>query len=427
MLDQQTLSVSQLNQKIKNKLESDFSNILVKGEISELNLHISGHMYFSIKDNSALLKCIMFNYKSSLNNYTPKIGDAIILNGRTSLYIKNGSFQFYANKIKLDGKGDLWAEFLELKNKLYNKGLFDATFKKAIPKYPERVALITSLSGSVIEDIMDVIKRNSPYVNILVRDTRVQGDEAIKDIIKAIDEIENSILKIDTIIIARGGGSIEDLWCFNSELLAYKIFECKIPIISAIGHETDTSIADYVSDQRAGTPSIAAKLVAVSVNDCNVLIDEIQNRIDHIFKFKFQRYTNWLDNMNQRHGLLKINYILSNYYEKLVNIKHRINFNTLRNKVYLKKERFMNLSNNIESFVFTKLDKQNDKINNLSNYIAAFNPKNIMSRGYSIVYNRNNKIIKTSNQVKLNEELVIELFKDNILVKNIVKPKKKES
>tara|TARA_B110000263_G_C15125182_1_gene426265 strand:- start:364 stop:759 length:396 start_codon:yes stop_codon:yes gene_type:complete len=131
--------------------------------------------------------------------------------------------------------------------------------------------------------------------------------------------------------------------------------------------------------------------------------------------------------MKQRHGLHKINYILSNYYEKLVNIKHRINFNTLRNKVSLKKERFMNLSNNIESFVFTKLDKQNDKINNLSNYIAAFNPKNIMSRGYSIVYNGNNKIIKNSNQVKLNEELVIELFKDNILVKNIVKPKKKES
>jgi exodeoxyribonuclease VII large subunit len=426
MLDQQTLSVSQLNQKIKNKLETDFSNILVKGEISELNLHISGHMYFSIKDNSALLKCIMFNYNKSLNNYTPKIGDAIILNGRTSLYIKNGSFQFYANKIKLDGKGDLWAEFLELKNKLYNEGLFNSEFKKNIPKYPEKVAIITSLSGSVIEDIMDVINRNSPYVNIIVRDTRVQGNDAINDIIKAIHEIETSSIKIDTIIIARGGGSIEDLWCFNSETLAYKIFQCKIPIISAIGHETDTSIADFVSDKRAGTPSIAAKLVAVSVNDCNVLIDEMQNRIDHIFKFKFQRYNNLLDNMKQSHGLHKINYILSNYYEKLVNIKHRINFNTLKNKVSLKKERFINLSSKIESFVFSKFDKQNDNIINISNYISAFNPKKIMKRGYSIVYDKNNKIIKSSNQVKLNDELVIQLFKDNILVKNIVKPKKKE-
>ena len=426
MLDQQTLSVSQLNQKIKNKLETDFSNILVKGEISELNLHISGHMYFSIKDNSALLKCIMFNYKKSLNNYNPKIGDAIILNGSTSLYIKNGSFQFYANKIKLDGKGDLWAEFLELKNKLYNEGLFNSEFKKNIPKYPEKVAIITSLSGSVIEDIMDVINRNSAYVNIIVRDTRVQGNDAINDIIKAIHEIETSSIKIDTIIIARGGGSIEDLWCFNSEALAYKIFQCKIPIISAIGHETDTSIADFVSDQRAGTPSIAAKLVAVSVNDCNVLIDELQNRINHIFKFKFQRYNNLLDSMKQRHGLHKINYILSNYYEKLVNIKHRINFNTLKNKVSLKKERFINLSSKIESFVFSKFDKHNDKIINISNYISAFNPKNIMKRGYSIVYDKNNKIIKSSNQVKLNDELVIQLFEDNILVKNIAKPKKKE-
>jgi exodeoxyribonuclease VII large subunit len=426
MLDQQTLSVSQLNQKIKNKLETDFSNILVKGEISELNLHISGHMYFSIKDNSALLKCIMFNYKKSLNNYNPKIGDAIILNGSTSLYIKNGSFQFYANKIKLDGKGDLWAEFLELKNKLYNEGLFNSEFKKNIPKYPEKVAIITSLSGSVIEDIMDVINRNSPYVNIIVRDTRVQGNDAINDIIKAIHEIETSSIKIDTIIIARGGGSIEDLWCFNSEALAYKIFKCKIPIISAIGHETDTSIADFVSDQRAGTPSIAAKLVAVSVNDCNVLIDEMQNRINHIFKFKFQRYNNLLDNMKQSHGLHKINYILSTYYEKLVNIKHRINFNTLKNKVSLKKERFINLSSKIESFVFSKFDKQNDNIINISNYISAFNPKKIMKRGYSIVYDKNNKIIKSSNQVKLNDELVIQLFEDNILVKNIAKPKKKE-
>ena len=266
-MNQQIFTVSELNNQINNLVESGFPRIIVKGEISGLRPS-NHHMYFSIKDNSASLPCAMWSYKRKLLDFIPKVGDKVLIEGKPSFWIKGGSFKFHAEKISLEGEGDLWAKFQALKKKLYDEGLFDTSFKKELPKYPKKIAVITSITGSVIKDILDVISRNSSYLNVTIRNSRMQGEEAVQDLLDAIDDIHSANIGIDTIIIARGGGSLEDLWCFNDERLAYKIYNSSIPIITAIGHETDTSIADLVSDKRAGTPSIAAKIVAPSTNEC---------------------------------------------------------------------------------------------------------------------------------------------------------------
>ena len=192
--------------------------------------------------------------------------------------------------------------------------------KKELPKYPRKIAVITSITGSVIKDILDVISRNSSYLHVTVINSRMQGGEAVKDLIHAIDDVHNANIGVDVIIIARGGGSLEDLWCFNDEKLAYKIYNSSIPIISAIGHETDTSIADLVSDKRAGTPSIAAKIVAPSSNECLQNLDYFYNGINDIIKNKIEKYFILLNNVNQRHGLHKAKYVLLNHYDKFKRI-----------------------------------------------------------------------------------------------------------
>jgi len=420
-MNQHIFTVSELNNQIKNIIESEFSDISVKGEISELNKHISGHMYFSIKDNSSMLRCVMFNYAASLNSVNPKIGDEIIVNGKSSIYIKGGSFQFYASQISLAGKGDLWAKFEAVKKRLLAKGLFDSKFKKDLPKYPRKIAIISSLSGSVIKDIMDVINRNSPYLDIFVKDCRVQGDDAVNDLIEAINFIVNCNIDIDAIIIARGGGSIEDLWCFNSEELAYKIFDCDIPIITGIGHETDTTIADLVSDLRAGTPSIAAEIVAPSINECYQNIDRLYDKVYNFIKNKINNYHLLLNNVKKRHGLHKGRYVLLNHHDKFLRIQKLISLSSLCKKIESKRNDFMNLSDRINVSLRNNNQKKYDKVQYLSNYISSFNPQKIMSKGYSIVYNSKREIIKNVESIENKDKLHIKLHKGELEVETLKK------
>ena len=205
-MNQKILTVSELNNQINNLVESRFSRIIVKGEISELNT-VRHNMYFSIKDNSASLPCAMWSYEGKMLNFFPKVGDKVLIEGKPSFWIKGGSFKFHADKISLEGEGDLWAKFQALKKKLLIEGLFDSSHKKGLPKYPKKIAIITSITGSVIKDILDVISRNSSYLNVVVRNSRMQGDEAVQDLLDAIDDIHQANIDIDVIIIARGGGS----------------------------------------------------------------------------------------------------------------------------------------------------------------------------------------------------------------------------
>tara|TARA_Y100001970_G_scaffold72098_1_gene91529 strand:+ start:21255 stop:22535 length:1281 start_codon:yes stop_codon:yes gene_type:complete len=426
MTNQYIFSVSELNNQINNLVESNFSNLLVKGEISQLTKHPNGHMYFNIKDESATLPCAMFYYDKKLTGYIPNIGDKVIVEGKTSFWVKGGSLKFLANKISLAGQGDLWAKFEALKKELLEKGLFDQQYKKSLPKYPHKIGLITSISGSVIKDILDVIKRNSPYLKIVVRDCRMQGDEAVNDLIAAIDDFHISNTNVDVIIIARGGGSLEDLWCFNNEKLAYKIYKSTIPIISAIGHETDTTISDLVSDKRAGTPSIAAEIVAPSVSECLQNVDFYYDSVLSLITNKIEKFIMQLKNIKKRHGLHKVKYILSNHQDKLSRIKFLLSDSKISNQINIKNEKLDIINKNIVNKITNSFKAKIEKVNYLENYSNSLNPNNVIKRGYSVVYNNQGELVTKVENTKPQDKLDIKLYNGKLEVE-VLKTIKKES
>lgn len=426
MTNQYIFTVSELNNQINTLVESNFSNIYVKGEISQLTKHPNGHMYFNIKDESATLPCAMFYYQKKITNYTPNIGDKVLVEGKSSFWVKGGSLKFLVNKISLSGQGDLWAKYEALKKDLLSKGLFDLNHKKTLPKYPQKIGLITSLSGSVIKDIFEVINRNSPYLKVVVRDTRMQGDEAVYDLINAIDDFHQANIDIDVIIIARGGGSIEDLWCFNNEKLAYKIFESNIPIISAIGHETDTTISDLVSDKRAGTPSIAAEIVAPSVTQCIQNLDFYHDSILSKINNKIENYNIQLLNVKKRHGLHKVKYVLSNYYDKISRIHLSLSDLRFKKQIDIKNDNLITISNNINDRIKSKYNTIKEKIFHLEAISKSLNPKNVLKRGYSLVFDDEGNIVTNIENIKNEDKLDVKLYKGNLKVE-VLKTIKKES
>ena len=423
-MNQHTLTVSELNKKIKNLVQSGFSRITVKGEISGLKPPRHDHMYFDIKDNVSSLPCAIWSYKQKLTDYMPQNGDEVLIEGKPSFWLNRGSLSFHIDKISLAGEGDLWAKLQALKKKLSEAGLFDSIHKKELPKYPTKIAVITSIGGEVIKDILEVISRNSPYLNVTVRNSRMQGNEAVQDLLDSIDDIHQSDIGADIIIIARGGGSFEDLWCFNDEKLAYKIYNSSIPIITAIGHEADTSIADLVSDKRAGTPSIAAKIVAPSINECLQELDYFYSGIDDIIKNKIEKYFILLDNIGKRHGLHKAKYVLLNHHDKFKRIDNSITLTNLKKAINLKNDSLNIVNKNINNIFSNCIQKNNTKIKYLENHIKSLNPNNVMKRGYSIVYNKKNEVIKDVKNIKNKEKLNIKLYAGEIEVQNL-KPTKK--
>ncbi|OUW11127.1 MAG: exodeoxyribonuclease VII large subunit [Candidatus Pelagibacter sp. TMED166] len=422
MAKQFIFTVSQVNTHINKLVESNFSNITVKGEISQLTVHPNGHMYFNIKDENATLPCAIFYYQSKISNYKPKVGDEVLVEGKTSFWVKGGSLKLIGNSISLAGQGDLWAKFEALKKDLHNKGLFDSKKKKKLPLYPKKIGIITSITGSVIKDILNVINRNSPYLNIVIRDCRMQGEEAVPDIITAIKDFNNLDTSIDAVILARGGGSLEDLWCFNNEKLAYEIYKSSIPIVSAIGHETDTTISDLVADKRAGTPSIAAEIIAPSVEQCLQNIDFFSDKIFRLVTNKIQTNINYMDNVKKRHGLHKIKYILSNHNDKLNRVKSQISNDKFKNKI----NQSLILLDKTYDYVLTKTrDRMNfnyEKLAYFSNLSSNLNPENIVKRGYSIIYKDGN-LVKSVKQVDKNDNLNIKV-KDGIIKTKVFKTNK---
>lgn len=254
-------TVEQVNNYIKNLFQGDYllSNLYLKGEVSNVKYHSSGHIYFHVKDGSGSLKCVMFRGKRTSGlKFRLEDGQSVIIGGTISVYERDGAYQMYANEIQLDGLGDLYAEYERLKQKLYEEGLFEFEHKKEIPKNPKTVGIVTAATGAAIQDIMNIAKRRNPYVQLILYPARVQGEGAAQTIVKGIEILDR--MQLDTIIIGRGGGSIEDLWAFNEECVARAIYQAKTPIISGTGHEVDTTIADYAADLRAPTPSAACEL-----------------------------------------------------------------------------------------------------------------------------------------------------------------------
>jgi len=294
------ITVTDLNQYIKNKIADDeyLNNVLVKGEISNFKNHYTGHLYFTLKDENCLIKCIMFKSYAQKLNFMPKDGMKVLILGSVSVFERDGVYQIYAKAMQEDGIGDLYTKYQELKTKLEKQGLFDKQNKMTIPKMPRVIGVLTSQTGSVIRDIINVSTRRNPNVAIRLLPVPVQGEGAAEKIASGI-ELMNRKRLADVLILARGGGSLEDLWPFNEEIVANSIYNSEIPIISAVGHETDFTIADFVADLRAPTPSAAAELAVPDVYEVKQKINTYQNRLRlslnkkvELMKLKFEKCMN---------------------------------------------------------------------------------------------------------------------------------------
>ncbi len=270
-------SVEQINAYIGKMFSQDFllQSLQVQGEASNVKYHSSGHIYFSLKDRSGTIACVMFAGNRSGLAFKLRDGQSVIVTGRIEVYERAGSYQLYASKIRLDGIGDLHEKFEALKKKLLEQGMFDAVYKQPIPAYCRTLGIVTAPTGAAVQDIIQITRRRNPYTQIILYPAQVQGDGAAESVVRGIQALES--LGVDVMIVGRGGGSMEDLWAFNEEIVAQAVFDCSIPIISAVGHETDTTIIDFVSDMRAPTPSAAAELAVADVND---LLERIEYAAD---------------------------------------------------------------------------------------------------------------------------------------------------
>ena len=381
------ITVTDLNKYIKSKIDSDemLNNVLVKGEISNFKNHYTGHMYFTLKDENSLIKCVMFKTYTTHLSFMPKDGMKVIILGSVSVFERDGVYQVYAKAMKQDGLGSLYEAYEKLKAKLSGEGLFDESHKKKIPFMPKTIGVLTSNTGAVIRDIINVSTRRNPNVHIRLYPVPVQGAGAAEKIAEGIEFMNKNNLA-DVLIIGRGGGSLEDLWPFNEERVARAIYNSKIPIISAVGHETDFTIADFVADLRAPTPSAAAELAVANIDDVKSTLFLYNTRYKNALKKKLQlmrlSYEKCMARQAFKNPTQKIN-------EQYIVIDMKVK--EMQNKIQLKlkEER-------------TKFIKHVSKLDTLS-------PLKTLARGYSIVTDSSNKIIKSVKDLKENQNINIRL------------------
>ena len=404
-------SITEVNELVKSILESEplLSDIYVKGEISNIKYHSRGHIYFSLKDENSKINAVFFNATGKLL-FDPKDGDSVLVRGRINVYPVSGSYQIVVSEIKLDGIGNLYVLYEELKKKLAAEGLFDLEHKKKIPRFPEKIGVITAKEGAAVRDIITTINRRYPLCEIYLFPSLVQGEGAKENIVRMIKKANET--DMDVIILGRGGGSIEDLWAFNEEIVAREIYNSRIPIISAVGHEIDYTIADFVADLRAPTPTAAAELAVKNIEDIeNYLSDAVTrmntaltNRVDY-YKEKIDKYkTNYIINNPMKLFEVKENK-LKLLKEKLVGIGNIFDVKT-KEIDYLKERMISAYKNNI--LIKTNLlEKTKLKLD-------LINPNNILNKGYSIV-KKDNKIIKSIKDIKINDNINIILSDGTIL------------
>jgi exodeoxyribonuclease VII large subunit len=382
-----TISVSALNSYIKKQFDSDFilKNSSIKGEISNLRIVSSGHMYFSLKDAQSKINCIMFRSHAAGLTFTPENGMNVIISGNVSVYEKEGAYQLYATKMEIAGQGDLLAAYEKLKAKLALNGLFEDTHKRKIPQYARKIGVITSATGAAVRDIINVTKRRNSHCELLIYPALVQGEGAASSIIKGI-EVLSAIDEIEIIIIARGGGAIEELWAFNDEALAYAVYNCHKPIISAVGHEIDFTIVDFVSDLRAPTPSAAAEIA---------VFDEKQ------FLSSIYNYNNKLKSL--------INKQINNEYSILELLKHKLD--SKGPMVYIVNEygSIDNLKQLLQFKISKKLEFEMEKLKKQNELLNAKNPLNILNKGFAVIEDSKKNIISEIEKLKENKNVVITL------------------
>ena len=422
IMEDKYITVSQLSRYLKFKFDNDnnLANIFLKGEISNFKLHTRGHLYFTIKDENSRINAIMFASQANKLNFMPSDGMKIMVTGRVSVYEATGGYQIYVEDMIQDGVGNLYIEYEKLKKKLASEGLFDASKKKKIPKFPETIGIITAPTGAAIKDILSTIKRRWPITKTILFPSLVQGASAAPEIVAQIKKAEE--YPLDVLIVGRGGGSIEDLWCFNDEEVARAIYECPIPIISAVGHEIDFTIADYVADLRAPTPTGAAEMAVPNQTDFYNYMRQINLRLHKAMK-------NYLEVSQEKLDNLRNSYILKNPIS-MYQIKEQ-KFDTLYEKLCLvMKNRIQNEENSLTSkveklplFITHLLERNQNKYVSLLNKLEILNPLLTIKRGYSIT-KMNDKVITSTLQVNKNDSLEVEL-QDGLLLTRVEEIMKK--
>lgn len=390
-------TVTQVNNYIKRLLEKDvfLREVFMQGEISNFKAHSSGHCYLTLKDENASISAIMYRNNAERLQFVPENGMKVTVFGYISLYEKTGQYQIYLQVMEPSGKGALYLAFEQLKARLEKVGLFDEKYKKPIPKFPKCVAVITSPTGAAVRDIIQICKRRNPNVKIVVVPVLVQGENAAADIVKGIDWV-NEWGKADTIIAGRGGGSIEDLWAFNEEIVARAIFESKIPVISAVGHETDFTIADFISDMRAPTPSAAAELAVPEMQNLNDRVEQILRRMQSVLSGRINENKSRLDYVC---GRSKFKNIINDIYDAQIytyelykRMQKDINNTIEKNKILLK-----------------------GNINNLEN----ISPMNILKKGYSLTYNEEGELLTSVNKTEEGKNIKVKLY-DGEITANVI-------
>lgn len=378
------LTVSQISQKIRNCLESSFPSLWIKGELSNFIAHSSGHWYFSLKDESSQIKGVMFKGQNQKLSFLPQTGEEVLVQGKLSLYPPRGDYQILCYEMEIVGSGLLQKKFEQIKNKLKKEGLFDQKRKKALPLFPRHIVLITSPTGAAVRDILQILKRRFKGVKVTLIPALVQGDQAPTSLLKALSLSEK--IPADVLIIGRGGGSMEDLWAFNDETLARKIASHPIPVISAVGHEIDFTICDFVADLRAPTPSAAAELV---VQNTTELLEKIKQLKKQLIQNIHRQITFFKDKLHTlEKGLTRPDRLIQDFSQRLDDSSLRL---------------YQNLKQ-----IF-KTAKQN--LQRLEQVLQSLNPKTVMKRGFSIVTDSKGELVYDTKSLKIKDSLHIDFFK----------------
>ena len=384
-----TLSVGEVNNYVKKLVENDFilKNLNVKGEISNLKFHSSGHIYFSLKDENSKVNCIMFKNNAVNLDFRLEVGMKVEIKARLGVYHKEGTYQLYCENIKKAGIGEFFEEFHKLKKELSEEGIFDEKYKRALPKFPKRIGIITARTGAAVRDIINVIQRRNKSLDIILYPAKVQGENAADSIIEGIRYFNNE-KSVDVIILGRGGGSIEELWAFNNRDLAYEIFNGRIPTVSAVGHEVDFTISDFVSDMRAPTPSAAGELVSPSLQE---MINDLLNKKEFLHRAIDRKFLNAKRDVDLLHKGLKGNnpkHIIEKRIKEVNSLEEKLNFLGKR-----------------------KIDKAKDELIALNSILQTLNPLNTLGRGYSVIMDKEDKVINEVSELKKNDMVKV-IMKD---------------
>lgn len=387
-------SVGQVNSYIKNMFSQDFllKKVSIKGEISNCKYHSSGHIYFTLKDKTAAISAIMFSSQRKGLAFQMKEGDKVVVTGSVEVYERDGKYQLYANEITLDGEGELYLKYEALKKELEEMGMFSSEYKKPIPKFAMKIGVVTAPTGAAIQDIRNISSRRNPYVQIILYPALVQGAEAKNSIVQGIRALQQQ--NVDLIIVGRGGGSLEDLWAFNEEIVAREIFDCPIPVISAVGHETDTTIADYVADLRAPTPSAAAELAVFDLEQFYETLQIYQNRLRRQMGNEVERAKS-----------------KTKQYALKLQVKNP------KNQLHNKKQYLVSLEDKLNQYMNDVLQKKKHRFLLLANRMDAMSPSKKLSQGYSHVADQEGRTVHSITDVKKDDILQIHVIDGSIETK----------